>query len=217
MPRLAGHRAGVENVRPIIKSLDKHGIGYVTLYTFSTENWSRPEGEVSGLLRLLEDVIEEEARELHKSGVRIRHIGRLEGLPSVLQESTNRAVKLTEKNRGMTLGVAFNYGGRMEILDAARRLIAEGVPPQNIDEKMFGDYLYTAGFPDVDLVVRTGGEIRTSNFLVWQAAYSEYYFTPVLWPDFGEEDLDKALLTYSRRQRRFGGLQARAACSEKES
>jgi undecaprenyl diphosphate synthase len=217
LPRLEGHQAGVENIRPIIKCLNKHGIEYVTLYAFSTENWGRPEDEVSGLLHLLEGVIDKEARELHKNGVRIRHIGRLEGLPSGLQKSINGAMKLTENNKGMTVGVAFNYGGRMEILEAARRLMVKRVPPQDIDEKLFGEHLYTAGFPDVDLVIRTGGEIRTSNFLIWQAAYSEYYFTPVLWPDFGEEDMEKALLTYSRRQRRFGGLQAKAACSGKES
>lgn len=217
LPRLEGHQAGVEKIRPIIKRLNKHGIGYVTLYAFSTENWERPEDEVSGLLHLLEGVIDKEARELHKNGVKIRHVGRLGGLPPGLQKSISEAVKLTENNQGMTLGVAFNYGGRMEIMEAARRLMAEKVPPQDIDEKLFGEYLYTAGFPDVDLVIRTGGEVRTSNFLIWQAAYSEYYFTPVLWPDFGEEDLEKALLTYSRRQRRFGGLQAKAACSGKES
>jgi undecaprenyl diphosphate synthase len=217
LPRLEGHRAGVENIRPIIRCLSKYGVDYVTIYAFSTENWSRPEVEVSGLLRLLEQVIDKEARELHKNGVRIRHVGRLEGLSPGLQKSINRMVKLTENNAGMTVGVAFNYGGRMEILDAARHLIADGVPPQDIDERLFGDYLYTTGFPDVDLVVRTGGEIRTSNFLIWQAAYSEYYFTPVLWPDFNEGELGKALLTYSQRQRRFGGLQLKASCSEEES
>lgn len=217
LSRLEGHRAGVENIRSIIKCLDKRGIEYTTIYAFSTENWNRPETEVSGLLHLLEEVIDEEALELHKNGIRIRHVGCLEGLPPGLWESISRAVKLTENNTGMTLGIAFNYGGRVEILDAVRHLIAEGVPPHDIDEKLFGDYLYTAGFPDVDLVIRTGGEIRTSNFLVWQAAYSEYYFTPVLWPDFNEEELERALLTYSQRQRRFGGLQSKTACSEKES
>ena len=217
LPRLDGHKAGVENMRPVIRCLDKHGVEYVTLYAFSTENWSRPEDEVSGLLHLLEDVIEKEARELHKNNVRIRHVGRLEGLPSGLQKPISRVLNLTKNNTGMTLGVAFNYGGRAEILDAVRHFIAEGVPPRELDEKHFGEYLYTAGFPDVDLVIRTGGEIRTSNFLIWQAAYSEYYFTPVLWPDFNEEELEKALLTYSQRQRRFGGLQSKAACSEKES
>jgi undecaprenyl diphosphate synthase len=217
LPRLEGHRAGVDNVRPVIKCLDKQGIDYVTLYAFSTENWSRPEDEVSGLLRLLEKVIDKEARELHKNGVRIRHVGRREGLSPGLQKSIGGVVKLTENNTGMTLGIAFNYGGRAEILDAARRLIAKGVPPEDIDEKLFGEYLYTVDFPDVDLVIRTGGEIRTSNFLIWQAAYSEYYFTPVLWPDFNEEDFEEALLTYNQRQRRFGGLPAKATCSEKDS
>ena len=217
MPRLEGHRAGVAKIRPIIKCLDQHGIRYVTLYAFSTENWSRPEDEVKGLLHLLEKAIDREAREFHKNGVRIRHIGRLEGLTPKLQTAIDGAVKLTENNTGMTVGVAFNYGGRAEILDAVRRLISEGVPPQDVDEKRFGDYLYTTGFPDVDLVIRTGGEIRTSNFLIWQAAYSEYYFTPILWPDFTQEDLTRILLAYSQRQRRFGGLQPKAACSEKES
>lgn len=216
LSRLEGHRAGVANVRPIIKCLDKHGVGYVTLYAFSTENWSRPEDEVSGLLHLLEEAIDKEAQELHRNGVRIRHIGRLEGLSPGLQKSMSRVVKLTENNTGMTLGVAFNYGGRTEILDAVRHLIAGGVLPQDVDEKLFGDYLYTAGFPDVDLVIRTGGEIRTSNFLIWQAAYSEYYFTSVLWPDFNEEELAKALLTYRQRQRRFGGLPAKATCSGRD-
>jgi undecaprenyl diphosphate synthase len=217
LPRLEGHRAGVANTRPVIKYLSQRGIKCATLYAFSTENWSRPQDEVNGLLRLLQEVIDKEAHELHKNGVRIRHIGRLEGLSPGLQKSVSQAVKLTENNTGMTLGVAFNYGGRMEIIDAARRLIIDRVPSQNIDEKIFSDYLYTAGLPDVDLVIRTGGEIRTSNFLIWQAAYAEYYFTPILWPDFNEEELEKALLTYSQRQRRFGGLKEKAACSGKES
>jgi len=217
LSRLEGHQAGVENVRSIIKCLDKYGIEYATIYAFSTENWTRPETEVSGLLHLLEEVIDEEALELHKNNVKICHVGCREGLSPGLRESISRAAKLTENNTGMTLGIAFNYGGRAEILDAVRHLIAEGVPLRDIDEKLFGAHLYTAGFPDVDLVIRTGGEIRTSNFLIWQAAYSEYYFTPVLWPDFNEEELEKALLTYSQRQRRFGGLHARAACSEKDS
>jgi undecaprenyl diphosphate synthase len=216
LSRLEGHRAGYENIRPLVRYLDKHGIKFVTLYAFSTENWNRPEDEVNGLFRLLEEVIDEESRELHRNGVRIRHIGRLEGLWEGLQKSIEQAEKLTANNTGMTLGVALNYGGRTEILDATRRLIADGVSPQDIDEKLFREYLYTADFPDVDLLIRTSGEIRSSNFLIWQSAYSEYYFTPVLWPDFGEKDLEKALLTYSRRQRRFGGLQTKATCSGKE-
>ena len=206
LPRIGGHQAGIENARSIIKHLNQHHIKCTTLYAFSTENWNRPEDEVSGLLRLLEEAIDRESIELHKNGIRILHLGRLEGLAPGVEQAINRAVELTRKNAGMTVGFAFNYGGRIEILDAVRRLIIESVPPQNIDEKLFGNYLYTAGLPEVDLVIRTGGEIRTSNFLMWQAAYSEYYFTPILWPDFNEEELDKALLSYSQRQRRFGGL-----------
>jgi undecaprenyl diphosphate synthase len=217
LERLDGHKAGVDNIRPTIRHLNRYGINYVTLYAFSTENWNRPGEEVAGLFRLLEAIIDTESLELHKNGVKIRHIGSAAGLSPGLLESIDRAEKLTGKNQGMNLGIALNYGGRREIVEAARRLIAEGVPPQDIDEKMFGQYLYTADYPDVDLVIRTGGEVRTSNFLIWQAAYSEYYFTPVLWPDFNEEELDRALLIYSRRHRRFGGLKAKAACSGKES
>jgi undecaprenyl diphosphate synthase len=217
LPRIEGHRAGVRNIRSIIKSLNNYGVEYVTLYAFSTENWDRPDDEVNGLLHLLEGIIGKEARALHKNGVRIRHIGSLEGLSAELQKSIKKAVSLTTENKGMTLGVALNYGGREEILNAVRKLMSDNVVPEDIDEKLFSEYLYTAEFADVDLVIRTGGEIRTSNFLIWQAAYSEYYFTPVLWPDFNEAELEKALLAYSQRQRRFGGLQAKAACSEKES
>jgi len=208
LPRLEGHRAGVKNVRRILRYLNKLGVAFVTLYTFSTENWNRPIDEVNGIFDILEEMVGREARELHKNGVRIRHIGRLEGLPEGVQKSVKEAVKLTESNKGMTLGVALNYGGRAEILDVIRRITAEKVSPQDIDEKMFSKYLYTAGFPDVDLIIRTSGEMRTSNFLIWQSAYSEYYFTPVLWPDFNEKELEKALLAYSRRQRRFGGRQS---------
>jgi undecaprenyl diphosphate synthase len=206
LPRLEGHRAGVKNIRPILIYLKNRGIGYVTLYAFSTENWSRPADEVKGLFGILESIITREARELHKNGVKIRHIGRLEGISASLQKAIHRALKLTENDTGMTLNFAFNYGGRAEILDAVRKYVTSGEPVDHIDEASFREYLYTAGLPDVDLVIRTGGEIRTSNFLIWQAAYSEYYFTPVLWPDFNEAELEKALQEYSQRQRRFGGL-----------
>jgi undecaprenyl diphosphate synthase len=217
LSRMEGHRAGYENIRPIIISLNKYGVKFVTLYAFSTENWNRPKDEVDGLFNMLGEVIEEESLELHKNGVSIRHIGRSEGLPDGLQKSIIESEQLTKNNTGMILGVALNYGGRAEILDATRRLINDGIPPEDIDEKRFGEYLYTTDFPDVDLVIRTSGEIRSSNFLIWQAAYSEYYFTPVLWPDFNEEELERAIFTYNQRQRRFGGLQSKAACSEKES
>ena len=206
LPRLKGHEAGVENIISVIECLGEYQIKYVTLYGFSTENWSRPKNEVTGLLQLLEEAINKKVLELCKRGVRLRHLGRLEELPQGLQLTINRAIALTKNNSGMTLSLAFNYGGRIEILDAIHRLIAEGISPQNIVEKFVNSYLYTAGLPDVDLVIRTGGELRTSNLLVWQAAYSEYYFTPVLWPDFDKTEVDKALLSYKQRQRRFGGL-----------
>ena len=216
LSRLDGHRAGVKNIHPIIKFLNSRGIKYVTLYAFSTENWSRPEDEVNGIFHLCENMIVEESQELHKNGVRLRHIGSLEGLSDKLQESINKALKLTANNTGMTIGLALNYGGRAEITDAVRRIISDGLKPGELDEKRFRDYLYTTDFPDVDLVIRTGGEFRTSNLLIWQTAYSEYYFTPVLWPDFNEEELEKALQAYSQRERRFGGLQPKNSCSRQE-
>jgi undecaprenyl diphosphate synthase len=207
LPRLEGHRAGVKNVRHILRCLNKYGIEYVTLYAFSTENWNRPADEVNGIFDILMKVVGRETRELHKNGVKIRHIGRFRGLPEGVQRSIKKAVELTKNNRGMKLNLALNYGGRAEILDAITRITEDKISPQDIDEKLFSKYLYTAGLPDVDLVIRTSGEMRTSNFLIWQSAYSEYYFTPVLWPDFDEEELEKALLAYSQRQRRFGGRQ----------
>lgn len=204
--RLDGHRAGVKNINTVIECLNEYQVKYVTLYTFSTENWSRPEDEVKGLLQLLEETIDKEIDELHRKAVRFRHLGRREELPAPMQQAINRAVELTSQNKGMTLSLAFNYGGRLEIIDAIRHLIADGIPPQDIDDRLLSRYLYTAGLPDVDLVIRTGGELRVSNFLIWQAAYSEYYFTPVLWPDFDQKELEKALSSYSQRQRRFGGL-----------
>jgi undecaprenyl diphosphate synthase len=206
LPRFEGHLAGIKSVRSTVRCLSQYPIKYVTLYGFSTENWERPQDEVINLFRLLEEVADKEALEFHKLGVKIRHLGRLEDLPQGLRQAVNRAIELTKNNTGMTLSLAFNYGGRTEILDAVRAIIADGVPPQNINEELFNSYLYTAGLPDVDLIIRTGGELRISNFLIWQATYSEYYFTDVLWPDFGEKEIKKALLSYSRRQRRFGGL-----------
>ena len=206
LSRLEGHEAGLENIHPIAEYFSQRKLKYLTLYGFSTENWNRPEDEVKGLFRLLEERIDKEAAELHRREVRLRHLGRLEELPQSVQIAINRAVELTRNNTGMTLSLAFNYGGRSEILDAVRRIIAEGISPQNIDEQLFSSYLYTVGLPDADLVIRSGGELRTSNFLTWQAIYSEYYFTETLWPDFDEKEAEKALLSYSQRQRRFGGL-----------
>jgi len=206
LPRLSGHRAGAENMLRMVDYLNEYPIEYVTLYGFSTENWARPDEEVSGLFVLLEEFINSHANEINEKGIRLRHLGRLHQLPPSLQAAINRAMELTKSNTRMNLNVAFNYGGRAEIVDAARRLIIEGVPQQNIDEKLFSSHLYTAGVPDVDLLIRTGDELRFSNFLIWQTAYSEYYLTKVLWPDFGKKDIEKALLSYSQRRRRFGAL-----------
>jgi len=206
LPRFEGHIAGLESLRTAIRYLNQHPIKCVTLYGFSTENWNRPQYEVARLFHLLEEIVDKETRELHKKDIKICHLGRLQELPQGLQQAINRTIELTKNNSGMTLSLAFNYGGRTEILDAVRRIIAEGISPQSIDEELFNNYLYTTGLPDVDLLIRTGGELRISNFLIWQTAYSEYYFTDVLWPDFNEKEIEKALLAYSQRQRRFGGL-----------
>lgn len=206
LPRLAGHQAGVENMRSAIDYFSQLQVKYFTVYGFSTENWNRPKEEINGLLHLLKEIIDEETQKLHRQGVRIRHLGQLERLPRNLQVAINKIVDLTKNNTGLNFSFAFSYGGRTEIVDAVRRLIAEGIPAEKIDEKLFNSYLYTADLPEVDLVIRTGGELRVSNFLIWQAAYSEYYFTDVLWPDFDKKEIDKALLAYSQRQRRFGGL-----------
>lgn len=206
LPRLAGHRAGTENIKPILEACTDLGVKVLTIYAFSTENWARPQAEVHGLFRIMADVISRETKRLHDKGVRVRHIGRLDGISDRLKQAILRAVELTKDNDRITLNVAFNYGGRSEILDAVRRIIADGVDPKDIDEELFEQYLYTAGQPDPDLVIRTSGEMRLSNYLIWQAAYAEYYSTPVYWPDFTKEELYKAVEAYSQRERRFGKL-----------
>lgn len=206
MPRLSGHRAGAENMHRMIQYLNEYQIKYLTLYGFSTENWSRPENEVKGLFSLLEEFISKFTQELREKGIKLRHIGRLHELPESLQQSINNAIVITKDNTRMTLSLAFNYGGRAEIVDAVRRLLTERVAPEKVTEALFDSYLYTDGLPEVDLLIRTGDELRFSNFMIWQTAYSEYYLTRVLWPDFGKKEIDKALLSYSKRQRRFGGL-----------
>lgn len=206
LPRLEGHQAGVENMHSAIEYFSQLKVKYLTLYGFSTENWNRPEEEINGLLNLLQEIIDEETLKLHRQGVRLRHLGQLDRLPQNLQVAINKIVDLTKNNTGLNFSFAFNYGGRTEIVDAVRHLVAEGIPAGKIDENLFSRYLYTADLPEVDLVIRTGGELRVSNFLIWQAAYSEYYFTKVLWPDFDSQEIDQALLAYSQRQRRFGGL-----------
>jgi len=206
LPRLEGHRAGTENIRRVLEACSEFGIKILTIYAFSTENWGRPQAEVRGLMRILEQVIDQEVKNLHKNGVQLRHIGRLEGLSQRLQQAVRDAIELTKDNDRLILNVAFNYGGRGEILDAVRRLMGDGISPRELSEELFERYLYTAGLPPLDLIIRTGGEMRLSNFLIWQAAYAEYYSTPTYWPDFNQEELYKALLAYSQRERRFGLL-----------
>jgi undecaprenyl diphosphate synthase len=204
LPRLAGHRAGTENLRRVIRSTVEFGVRYLTLYAFSTENWGRPRDEVEGLLHILEDVIDRELDELHKEGVRLRHLGHLEHLPPSLYKKVVDAVETTKNNQRMTLNLAFSYGGRDEIMCVIRKLISDGIKQDEITEELINNRLFTAGIPDPDLIIRTSGEMRISNFLLWQGAYAEWYFTPTLWPDFDKEEYYKALQDFSSRERRFG-------------
>lgn len=204
LPRLAGHRAGTENVRRILEDCVEYGIKILTLYAFSTENWGRPSAEVRGIMRILEQTLDRELPELHQNDVQLRHIGRSEGVTERLQQRIGEAIELTKHNDRIILNVAFNYGGRTEIVDAVRRIVEARVEPEQLDDDLFSQYLYTAGLPDPDLIIRTAGELRISNFLIWQGAYAEYYATPTYWPDFDEEELYRALLEYDRRERRFG-------------
>lgn len=206
LPRLAGHKAGGENIRPVVKAFADHGVRYLTLYAFSTENWNRARVEVAGLLGLLGRNIDQETQAFYQENIRLVHLGRLDRLSQRMSQKVKGAVELTKNNTGLTLCLAFDYGGRDEILQAARRIASAGIPGGSIDESAFARYLYSADIPDPDLLIRTGGESRLSNFLLWQAAYSELYFTPVLWPDFGPKDVQEALSEYRHRQRRFGRI-----------
>lgn len=206
LPRLAGHNAGGRNIRPVVKAFADYGVKYLTLYMFSTENWGRPRSEVTGLLTLLGKRIDQETQAFHQENVRLLHLGRLDRLSQNLQKKVQAAVELTKDNTGVTVCLAFDYGAREEIVQAAKRIAGANITVDNIDESLFARYLYAPDVPDPDLIIRTGGEVRISNFLLWQAAYSELYFTPVLWPDFGPEDIEKALAEYKRRQRRFGKI-----------
>jgi undecaprenyl diphosphate synthase len=206
LPRLAGHRAGTENLRRVIEACIEFGIQYLTIYAFSTENWGRPEEEVQGLLRILEDVIDRELQELHEQGVKLRHIGRLERLDPSLRDKVLHAVEFTQENTRLVLNIAFNYGGRDEIVCAIQRIIEDGVKSEDVTDEMVNKYLFTAGVPDPDLIIRTSGELRGSNFLIWQGAYCEWYFTPTYWPDFDKEQLRLALEEFGRRERRYGRI-----------
>ena len=206
MSRSEGHRAGVANIRRTIKAFANAGVEYLTLYAFSTENWGRPIAEVDALIAIMLDVIGPESENLHEQGVRIKHIGSLNRLPQNLRDAIINTIEMTKHNDRLTLCVAFNYGSRTEILDAVRKMLADGVASESVDESLFATYLDTAGIPDPDLIIRTAGEMRLSNFLLWQAAYSEFYCTSALWPDFDELEVEKALQSYARRERRFGRL-----------
>jgi undecaprenyl diphosphate synthase len=206
LPRVAGHQAGTNNLRRILRACVDQGIKVLTLYAFSTENWRRPEDEVNGLMRILEAVIERELDELDRTGVQVRHIGRMDRVPVGLQTKIKNAVEQTKHNDRLILNVALNYGGRAEIVDAVRTMLTEGLHPDYIDEDTISRYLYTRGLPDPDLIIRTSGEYRSSNFLIWQGAYSEFYVTDAYWPDFDEGELKKAIEHYNKRDRRFGGL-----------
>ena len=205
LPVLAGHVQGIEAMRPVVRRARDHGIETLSVYTFSTENWSRPDAEVSGLFGLIDGAVRQYTDELIAEGVRVRVIGRLHEAPPDVQRSIRAAEERTSSGARMTLNICFNYSGRAEIVDAARALVAARADPNAIDEDHFADHLYTAGQPEVDLLIRTGGDHRTSNFLIWQAAYAELVFCAKYWPDFTPDDLDAALTEFERRERRFGG------------
>lgn len=204
LPRTEGHRQGKENLRRILEACVEFGVEILTIYAFSTENWERPPAEVNVLMSILELVLDQEVKRLHKNGVQVRHIGKLEGVAPNLQAKIRKACDYTRDNNRLILNVAFNYGGRDEIVHAVQQIVREGIPADAIDDATISRYLYTAGLPDPDLIIRTSGELRVSNFLIWQGAYSEYYVTSTFWPDFDKEELRKALVEYGQRRRRFG-------------
>ena len=203
--RIEGHKAGTENLRRVLEDSVEFGVKMLTIYAFSTENWKRPPLEVMGLMNILENVIDRELPELHKNGVQLRHLGKLEKLRPAIREKVKYAIDLTRNNDRLILNVAFNYGGRDEIVQAVKNMIREHVKPEDVTEDLLSKYMYTGTSPDPDLIIRTSGEFRTSNFLIWQAAYAEYYITPTYWPGFNKAEYYQALLEYSHRDRRYGG------------
>jgi undecaprenyl diphosphate synthase len=205
LPVIAGHVQGVEAIRPIVRRARDRGVETLSVYTFSTENWTRPDDEVTGLFGLIDGAVRQYTDELISEGVRVRVIGRLHEAPADIQRSIRAAEQRTATGRRLDLNICFNYSGRAELIDAVRAIVASGVAPESIDEACIAEHLYTAGQPPVDLLIRTGGEQRTSNFLIWQAAYAELVFSAKLWPDFEPDDLDAALDMFARRERRFGG------------
>jgi undecaprenyl diphosphate synthase len=204
-PHLEGHKAGTENLRRILEASVEFGVKMLTIYAFSTENWKRAPLEVRGLMAILENVIDKELNELNENGVQLRHLGKLERLSPVIRKKVLYAIDLTKDNDRLILNVAFNYGGRDEIVEAVKHLMRDNVPPEDVTEELLSCYMYTGTSPDPDLIIRTSGEFRTSNFLIWQAAYAEYYITPTYWPDFGKDEYYQALCEFSKRDRRYGG------------
>jgi undecaprenyl diphosphate synthase len=210
LSRQKGHRAGAENIRRVIQGMGERGVEALTLYAFSTENWTRPRTEVSALIRLIPRFLKSEVRELHENGVRLVHIGDLNALDAHIRKQVQDAIELTKDNRRMTVALAFNYGGRAEIVRAVRRIIAEKTLAARVDEELVAAHLYTKEIGDPDLIIRTAGEMRLSNFLLWQSAYAEFYSTPAFWPDFDEGEMDRALEAYARRVRKFGAVEPKA-------
>jgi undecaprenyl diphosphate synthase len=206
LPRVEGHRAGIDSVRDVVETSARLGIDVLTLYAFSVENWKRPRAEVNTLMMLLKRYIRIELGTLNKNNIQFRVIGRPDELSADVQRELDIGIRQTATNTGMQFNIALNYGGRAEIVDAARRAIAAGIAPEDLDERRFGDFLYTAGQPDPDLLIRTSGEMRVSNFLLWQIAYSEIWVTETLWPDFRRRDLLEAVVAYQKRERRYGGI-----------
>lgn len=204
LPRAAGHRQGTENLRTIIRAAVEFNIEILTIYAFSTENWNRPHREVNLLMKILEMVIDRELAELNAEGVQIRHIGELDGIAKRIQDKVQDACETTKNNKRLILNVAFNYGGRDEIVHAVQHIMEKGIAPSDVTEQMISDHMYTSGLPDPDLIIRTSGEFRLSNFLIWQSAYSEHYYTDVYWPEFNRECLLDAIDEFASRKRRFG-------------
>jgi undecaprenyl diphosphate synthase len=215
LPRVEGHRAGIDAVRDSVETAARLGIQVLTLYAFSMENWKRPASEVGTLMQLLKRYLRSELDTLLSNDIRFRVIGRMEDLSLDIQDELHAAIERTSSSRGMLFNIALNYGGRAEIVDAARRAMAAGVRPEDLDEQRFASFLYTAGQPDPDLLIRTSGEMRVSNYLLWQIAYSEIYVTDTLWPDFRRRHLIEAVLAYQKRERRYGGIGAPAAIGAK--
>lgn len=207
LPREQGHQHGRIKLHDVVRAFSERGVRYLTLYAFSTENWRRPSEEVEGLMALAAEAIKQDAPRLHQEGARLVHLGRKDRISPDIASAIDRVVDMTKGNTGITLSVAFDYGGREEILEAARTLLRDDVAPDDLTESAFASRLFTNGLPDPDLIIRTGGELRISNFLLWQAAYAELYFTPTLWPDFGPDEVTKALDAYAARKRRFGAIE----------